>query len=360
MRLILRHEVGKKDARAPLSPADAARLVDAGWRITVERSAARIFSDGAYGEAGCQLAEPGSWVEAGPAALVLGVGPLPESPDVLSASYAHASRLLEEPDGWRDEAARFRRGGGRFYDIEALTDGKGAKLAGCGALAGWLGAGIGLGRLLARRLKQPGPEQGLIPFERRADILELLEPMARKGERVSAAVVGSNGRAGRAAAALLNQMGASVSLWGRRETADLATNRDRRDALLGHDMLVNCVAPAAPGLTLATLEELGVRACRLQMIVDVSCAPTSAWNPLPVYLAPMTWDSPIRALGLNGRGGLLEMTALHDLPALLPHDSSLELSDQLVELLLDFPRGQPWRRAAAAFDAAVARPANGR
>ncbi len=358
MRLILREEDRPNDARAPLTPADAAQLVEADWRVLVERSSARVFSDGEYGEAGCQLTEPGSWAEAGSDSLVLGVGPLPDAPDALRANYVHISRLLDEPDGWRDQMARFQRGKGRLFDIDALTDAKGRKLAGCGALAGWLGAAIGLGRLLGRRLKRPGPEQGLIPFDARNDVVELLEPMAERGERVSAAIVGADGRAGRAAAALLTRMGVSVSLWGRGETEDLPTNRNRRDALLGHDMLVNCAAPSGPGLILASLEHLAARACHLQVIVDIACAPTSPRSPLPVYLEPTTWESPIRALGMNGRGGLIEIAALDDLPALLPRESSLELSDQLVELLLDFPGGGPWRRAAAAFDSALARSAD--
>lgn len=354
MRLLLREEDKASDARAPLSPAAAAQLVEAGWRVQVERSE-RVFSDGEFGEAGCQLVEPGSWMEAGSDTLVLGVGPLPETPDRLKARYAHFSRLYAEPSGWQDELTRFRAGGGRLYDFDALTDEAGRKLVSLGWLAGWLGAAVGFGRLMGRRLRQPGPEQGLAPFDNRQDVLELLTPMADRGERVSAAVIGANGRAGQGATALLNQLGVSTSMWGPAETAALESDPDRRDALLGHDMLINCAEPSGLGAALTTLEHLSRRACRLQMIVDVACMPSSPRNLLPIYLQPTSWEAPIQALGMNGRGGLIEMAALPDLPALMPRESSLNLSDQLAKLLPSFPDGVPWRKAEAAFDDALDR-----
>lgn len=357
MRLILREENRPMDARAPITPAAAARLVEAGWRVSVERSAARTFSDGEYGEAGCQLTDPMSWAGADADTLVLGVGPLPSDPVSLRASFAHFSRLYSEPADWRDQMARFQHGGGRLFDLDALTDAEGKKLSGCGMIAGWLGAAIGLGRLLGRQLREPGPEQGLVPFDSPEDILELLAPMTKRADLVSAAILGPYGHAGGGAAELLREMGAAVSLWGRDATEKLQTNRSLRDELFRHDMLVNCAAPRGPGFFLAAQNDLTARGCRLKMIVDVSCDPTSPWNPLSVYSEPMDWEAPISALGMNGRGGLVEMSALADLPALLPRSSSEQLSDQLLGLLLDYPDGEAWRRSAAAFDAALSRAA---
>ncbi len=357
MRLILRRENRERDKRAPLTPAAAARLVEAGWRVYVERSASRIFSDGEYGAAGCQLTDPLSWVNAGSDDLVLGVGPLPDNPETLSATFAHSSRLFSEPAGWRDQMARFQHGGGRLYDIGAFKDADGRKLAGNGRMAGWLGAAIGLGRFLGRRLREPGPEQGLVPFDGHDELMDLLRPLAQRADPVSVAIIGGNGLAGAGAADLLGDLDVALSLWDRDATKDLATDRDLRDELFGHDMLINCAAPTGPDLLLASQEDLSSRACRIQMIVDVSCDPESPWNPLPVYAEPTNWDAPIRALGMNGRGGLVEIAALDDLPALLPRESSAEMSDQLVGLLLDYPVGGPWRQAAAMFDAALSRSA---
>jgi saccharopine dehydrogenase (NAD+, L-lysine-forming) len=41
----LRDELADNDRRTPLTPQDAKRLIDAGFRITVERSTKRVFTD---------------------------------------------------------------------------------------------------------------------------------------------------------------------------------------------------------------------------------------------------------------------------------------------------------------------------
>ncbi len=357
MRLLLRKEVSPTDVRAPIAPAATARLVEAGWRVSVERNVARVFGDGEYGAAGCQLVEPESWTDSDPGTLVLGLGPLPGEPDRLGASYAHFSRLYSEPTGWRDEMRRFQRGGGRLYDLDSLTGKDGRKLVGLGRLAGWLGAAIGMGRLLGRQQRKPGPEQGLIPFESRDDLLELLSPLSRRAGHVSAVIVGANGDAGQGAVALMNQLGVTATLWDRAQTAEMAKYRRLRDALLGHDLLINCASPSETGANLVSLEDLGSRACRLRLVVDVTCDPDSPRNLLPIYTSPTEWETPIRALGMNGRGGLVEMAALENLTALLPRECSLACSDRLVTQLLNYPDGEPWRKASDAFDTALARAA---
>ena len=346
MRLMLRAEARETERRAPLVPRDAAALVSEGARVRVERSDRRVFPDAGYERAGCALVDPGTWTEAPPDTLVLGVKELPEDPGILTGTHAHFAHLYKDQRGWRDGLARFARGGGVLYDLEYLTDAAGARVAAFGYWAGWLGAALGLrGWLLRARGKSPEPVE---PRDSREEVLGDLR--ALKGDAAPRAlVVGAKGRSGRGACDLLDALGIAATLWDVEETADLD-----RAALLGHDILVNCVLLRGPGLVLVRERDLGDPAARLGVISDVACDPLSAFNPLPVYDAPTGWRDPFLRLD-----GDVWLAAIDNLPSLLPREASEDFSAQLLPVLRAFPDGIAWRNARAAFADALDRAAGG-
>jgi saccharopine dehydrogenase (NAD+, L-lysine-forming) len=166
-------------------------------------------------------------------------------------------------------------------------------------------------------------------------------------------VTGGQGRSGRGAHAALAIAGLPVTRWDRRETRDL-----HKLALLGHDILVNCVVtlvPATPFVEAADLE----RERRLRVLADVTCDVTSATNMLPVNSAITTWDEPARRLHHGGAGSPpLDVIAIDNLPSLLPREASEGFSHDLTPHLLGLadqePSSGPWHAAAAAFDRALA------
>lgn len=347
----MRDEARATERRAPLTPADAARLMKAGARITVERSEKRIFADADYAAAGCALAEAGSWTGAPAEAVILGLKELPPEPPALPWAMIHFAHIYKDQTGWRDELTRFRRGGGRLHDLEYLADATGRRVAAFGYWAGWMGAALALWRLLARRLGEAGPEAGVSSFENRAEVEALLADLVGRSPGLPRAIViGAKGRTGGGATEALQSVGVSVTGWDIEETRNLD-----RDALLAHDLLVNCVLMTGPGLLLLDRNHLGAPANRLETISDVSCDPFSAFNPLPVYDAPTSWDTPFLDLGLNGAGHPLELTAIDNLPSLLPGEASKDFSSQLLPALRAYPDGAPWQNALAAFNDALAR-----
>jgi len=77
--LWLRAETKLNERRAPLIPAHARILVKNGYRVCVEASRDRIFSNSAYRKQGCILVEKGSWRFASRDTLILGLKELPEA-----------------------------------------------------------------------------------------------------------------------------------------------------------------------------------------------------------------------------------------------------------------------------------------
>lgn len=336
---LLRDEARTTERRAALTPDDARQLIEKGAKITVERSVKRIFPDGEYEAAGCALIDAESWKTASSDVTILGLKELPKDPENLPCSMIHFAHIYKDQSGWEEEIARFDRGGGVLYDLEYLTNAQGRRVAAFGYWAGWMGAAMALWRMGARLSGQTGPEAGVSCFEGREEVeAEIARHLGDKGPGLSAVVIGAKGRSGTGAVELLERFGVQTTKWDIEETRNLD-----RYALLSHDILVNCVLMTGPGLKLLSFEDL--ENTNLKMISDVSCDPFSDFNPVPVYHAPTSWEKPYIELA-DG----IELTAIDNLPSMLPREASEDFSEQLLPTLLTYPHGTPWRNAKAVFE----------
>lgn len=349
MKFILRDEARATERRTPVTPNDARTLLAAGIGISVERSDKRIFSDAEYAAAGCELVDAGSWLTASDA-TVLGLKELPEAPAELSAPFIHFAHIYKDQTGWMEELSRFRRGGGTLYDIEYLSKEE-DRVAAFGYWAGWMGAALAAWRLLARWNGVEGLEAGVSSFDSRDMVVEILQNFSAECIKPRRAIViGAKGRSGKGAVEALKLAGFEVTRWDIEETRNLD-----RSALMAHDLLVNCVLMTGPGLKLLAREDIGNPQNFIQMIADVSCDPFSDFNPLPIYNEPSAWEQPFFALGKNGIREELELTAIDNLPSLLPREASEDFSAQMVKSLLRYPDGEEWQNALKAFEVASQR-----
>lgn len=344
----IRSESRATERRAPVVPADVPVLVDAGLQVTVEESPQRIFPIEAYDAAGASIVEEGSWTEAPDDAYVLGIKELPEEPAALRHHhiyFAHAFKGQEDAQG---TLGRFARGGGRLLDIEYLVDDTGRRVVAFGYWAGYVGAALGVLHL-ADALTAP-----LAPMAKHELDAEL-ERVGKGGiDQLLALVTGARGRSGRGAQAALLTAGMATTRWDRRETQDL-----HKQALLGHDLLANCVVthtPTTPFVERADLEHER----RLRVLADVTCDVTGPTNMLPINTAITTWEEPVRRLhsGDPDNGAApLDVIAIDNLPSLLPREASegfsADLTPHLVALTAEAGPSGPWRAAGLAFDRAM-------
>lgn len=345
----LRDEARATERRAPITPQDAATLIAAGHRLLVEYSDKRIFSEADYAAVGAKLIETGSWIDAPSEHIILGLKELPKTPTNLRHAFIHFAHLYKDQIGWQDEIARFVQGGGRHFDLEYLTK-NGRRVAAFGYWAGWMGAALAAWRYRMRNDDFPTNNSfpSLSSFENRNNVIDILTSFTNSSG--TALVIGAKGRSGSGATEALKIAGFSVTEWDIEETRNLD-----RAALMSHDILINCVLMTGPGLQLVSAENLSHPNNNLTVISDVSCDPFSDFNPLPIYDAPTSWDVPFISLGKNGRGKVLELTAIDNLPSLLPREASEDFSTQLLPSLLSYPDGEEWHAASAAFNAAIMR-----
>ncbi|CAI9418749.1 saccharopine dehydrogenase [Nocardioides sp. T2.26MG-1] len=346
----IRSESRGTERRAPVVPADVRPLLDAGLQVTVEASAQRIFPTEEYVAAGASVAAEGSWVDAPDDAYVLGIKELPDEPESLRHRHIYFAHAFKGQADARRTLERFVRGGGRLLDIEYLVDESGRRVVAFGYWAGYVGAGLGLLHL-AGSLTAP-----LAPMAR-PELDAELERAGRAGaDRLLALVTGALGRSGRGAQDALTTAGVPTTRWDRQETQDL-----HKQALLGHDLLVNCVVTHTPTTPFVEPEDLD-RERRLRVLADVTCDVTGPTNMLPVNNRITTWEEPVRRLhaGDPEHGSApLDVIAIDNLPSLLPREASesfsADLTPHLLTLVRDGEPAGPWAAAGRAFEQAVER-----
>lgn len=346
----IRSESRSTERRAPVVPADVPILLDAGFEVTVEESPQRIFDVDEYAAAGASVVAQGAWTNAPHDAYVLGIKELPDEPASLRHRHIYFAHAFKGQEDARRTLERFRRGGGRLLDIEYLTGEEGERVVAFGYWAGFVGAALGVLHL-AGMLTAP-----LAPMDKYQLDAELEQAGKTGADQLLALVTGARGRSGRGAQRALMTAGLPTTRWDRQETRDL-----HKQALLGHDLLVNCVVTHAPTTPFVEQADLDHER-RLRVLADVTCDVTGPTNMLPVNTEVTTWQEPVRRLhGGNPEhhSAPLEVIAIDNLPSLLPREASegfsADLTPQLLGLVEDGGLSGPWRAASSAFDEAIAK-----
>lgn len=342
--LWLRREVALHEQRTALVPDDAAALVEAGVPVTVEQAPQRAFQIEEYAAAGCRVVPGDTWPDAPESDFILGLKEPSSKAWALTHRHIFFGHAYKGQQGGADLLRRFTSGGGTLLDLEALVDQAGRRVVAFGFWAGYVGAALAA---LHHRSE-------LDPPLRSMSREELDARLGRTPAAERALVIGALGRAGRGACQALGVAGMRVTEWDLEETREFD-----REALLAHDVLVNTVFAATPGEPFLTGDDLPRGDRKLITVSDVTCDVTSACNRLPVNDKITTWAEPSRRLHSSP---VLDVLAIDNLPSLLPRESSVAFSADLVPYLRILHRravageGDPvWDRCQDQFRAAVAR-----
>lgn len=342
--LWVRAESRPNEDRVGITPDGVRDLIRRGFRVTVEESPRRVLPTEDYRAAGASIAPEGSWVEAPDDAIVFGLKELPEDGTALRHRHIMFGHAFKGQPAGQMLLRRFREGGGRLYDLEYLVDDHGRRLAAFGYWAGYAGAAVSLKCWAAQQRGAicgpvgPYPDKDALAAELRAELDATGKPRPR------AIVIGAKGRVGSGAADLCAEMGVRVTKWDMAETAHGGPFPE----ILLHEIFLNCIL-AQPGCPVFVPESARNPGRSLTVIGDIACDPTSAFSPVKVYDRTTTWDEP--ALRVADRPPL-DVTAIDNLPSMLPRESSQDYATQLLPVLqtLDEIGAGAWGRAAATFD----------
>lgn len=346
--LWVRAEQRPNEERVGLTPEGAAALMDAGLRVTIEDSRTRAIPLDDYCAVGCEIAPEGSWPGAPEDAVVFGLKELPDDGTPLHHDHVMFGHAYKgQPEG-RRLLARFREGGGTLLDLEYLVDETGRRVAAFGYWAGFAGAAVAL---KCRAAQHHGGIAG--PVRRYSDKDAMLADLARTldatgAPRPDALVIGALGRVGTGASDLCAALDVPTTRWDMAETARGGPFPE----VLAHEVFLNCIL-ANPGCPVFVPEDAPEAQRRLRVIGDIACDPTSDFSPVRVYDRTTDWVSP--ALRVHDDPPL-DVTAIDNLPSLLPVESSRDFAAQLLPslLTLPLPGAGVWARARAEFDRHIA------
>lgn len=342
--LWVRSEQRPNEERVGLTPEGAAALIAAGFRLTVEDSSVRAIPIEGYRDAGCDIAPENSWPSAPADAIVFGLKELPEDGTPLTHRHILFGHAYKGQPAGQVLLARFKAGGGTLYDLEYLVDEAGRRVAAFGYWAGYAGAAVALKCWAAQ---QRGDMAGPVATYAGSDALlaDLRTELAGAGgRRPDALVIGALGRVGTGAADLCTALDVAVTRWDMNETAHGGPFPE----VLDHDIFLNCIL-ARPGTPVFVPAAVTTDPHRLRVIGDIACDPDSDFSPIKVYDRTTTWAEP--ALRVHDDPPL-DVTAIDNLPSLLPVESSQDFAAQLLPSLLtlgDLDSGV-WGRAKATFD----------
>ena len=343
VHLWVRAEDRPNEERVGLTPDGAASLLAAGLAVTVEESRQRVLPIDGYRAAGCAIAPEGSWRNAPPETLVFGLKELPEDGTPLVHRHIMFGHAFKGQPAGRVLLDRLRAGGGALYDLEYLVDVDGRRVAAFGYWAGYAGAAVAVKCWAAQaRGGLCGP---LVRYAGRAALLEdLARDLQGLGARPGVLVIGALGRVGTGARDLCLALDLPVTCWDIAETAHGGPFPE----VLAHEVFLNCIL-ARPGCPVFVPADAGATDRRLRVIGDIACDPTSDFSPVRVYDRVTDWGAP--ALRVHDTPPL-DVTAIDNLPSLLPVESSRDFAAQLLPHLaaLDRMEAGVWARARAEFD----------
>jgi saccharopine dehydrogenase (NAD+, L-lysine-forming) len=339
--LWVRAEQRPNEDRVGVTPDGVAALIAAGLRVTVEESSVRAIPIEGYRAAGAEIAPENSWPDAPRDAIIFGLKELPDDGTPLPHRHIMFGHAYKGQADGRVLLDRFKAGGGTLYDLEYLVDADGRRVAAFGYWAGYAGAAVAL---LCWAAQQRGQICGPVAAYPNANAL-LADLQSRlPATRPSAIVIGALGRVGTGARDLCRAMGVPTTDWDMAETAHGGPFPE----VLAHDIFLNCIF-ASPGTPVFVPASALTGARRLSVIGDIACDPGSDFSPIKVYDRTTSWDVPALRVAA---APVLDVTAIDNLPSLLPLESSEDYAGQLLPTLLtlgdlDAP---VWARARALFE----------
>jgi saccharopine dehydrogenase (NAD+, L-lysine forming) len=339
--LWVRAEQRANEERVGLTPLGAATLITAGVKVTVEESSVRAIGIAGYRQAGCHIAPENSWPHAPSGAIIFGLKELPEDGTPLTHKHIMFGHAYKGQAAGQALLRRFKAGGGTLYDLEYLVDDNGRRVAAFGYWAGFAGAALSLKCWAAQ---QRGGICGAVSkYGSKAALLSDLKTEMNALQKPRAMVIGALGRVGTGASDLCEAMGVVVTKWDIAETASGGPFPE----VLEHEIFLNCIL-AGPGCHVFVPASAKVAPRKLTVIGDIACDPTSDFSPIKVYDRATDWAAP--ALRVHDTPPL-DVTAIDNLPSLLPVESSEDYAKQLLPSLLTLNNlnAGVWGRAFADY-----------
>lgn len=343
----LRSEQRNLEKRVGLTPEGVKDLLKNGFKVTVEESPDRIIPIKDYAETGCDIVHADSWETSPHNTIILGLKELDiKGPDLVHKHIMFGHAYKGQADGPK-LLARFARGNGCLLDLEYLTDEAKNRVVAFGYWAGFAGAAVGIMTWLAQQSLAQNLPASIMPYSNKKELIDRLkkelEMVLEDRPAPTSLIIGGMGRVGTGASDLLKSLGLKSIKWDREETS----YGGPFPKILEHEIFINCILATSKTPIFINMALLSSRR-RLSVIADISCDPSSEFNPVPIYDKASSFSTPVFRIIMEP---ILDVMAIDNLPSMLPLESSLDFSQQLLPYLrcLDKIDQGVWGRANDIF-----------
>ena len=317
--LVVRAELNPLETRAPLVPADIAALLPS-YRVLVESSSSRCYTDAEYIEAGAEIVPAGHW-KVSPHSLVVGLKGIQASTE-STQTHLYFAHCFKGQEGSAAVLEQLR--GSTFIDYEFMVDKAGKRVLSFCAQSGKVGAYLALMAYCARKTKS-----SVFPtFQEETYQIGIETVLMGLSKKPRVLLIGY-GTAGKRAKQVLDSFGIETTIWTSQSVPSLAVLRD-------HSILIHAIRlPDDPSKKIApflTKDDLNGWRGRgsLCVVCDISCDFGNPRNTLPIYDEWTTPSAPVRRLESG-----VDLIAIPHFPSLEPEVSSSEFSSVLVDYLPD-------------------------
>lgn len=344
--LWVRAEQRANETRVGLTPKGATSLIAAGFDVTVEASPDRVIATQSYADAGCTIAPTHSWPQAPTDAIIFGLKELPEDGSALPHRHIMFGHAFKGQHSGQHRLKLFADGGGTLLDLEYLTAENGRRVAAFGYWAGFAGAAVALKCWAAQ--SQGGIAGAIKPYPNAQALQDELSSELSSATLPTALIIGALGRVGTGASDLCKAVGVTVTGWDMAETAQGGPFPE----ILDHSVFLNCIL-AGPDTPVFVPKSALDQPRALRVIGDIACDPDSDYNPVPVYSQATSWEAPALRVHCSPP---LDVTAIDNLPSMLPLESSQDFAGQLLPhlLALSDDTSGVWARAQQTYATHVA------
>jgi len=312
-QLILRAELNPFETRAPLTPVDLSTLQDH-FRVLVESSTTRCYSDDAYRSLGATIVPAEFW-KASRHSYVIGLKEI-QALTHSSQTLLHFAHCFKGQEGWLD--ALHQLAPCRFIDYEYMLDREKKRVISFCGQSGKVGCYLALITFYIRHQTEPVE---LPPFNETV-YREILQDMPNKPRVI---LIGY-GTVGKRCKAVLDSFNIECTI---RTSKDIVS----KEEILQHDILLHAIRlPDDPSIIyppFLTLSDLGAATDRLSVICDISCDMGNPRNTLPLYSEYTSKVSPVHRIPDTD----VDIIAINNLPSLEPTVSSEDFSSILAQYL---------------------------
>jgi len=326
--IVIRKEYKLNEFRVPLVPSDCIILINKGFIVYVEKSMIRCINNMEYMKVGCIMIDDYTMLQHNvDHMLIVGLKDL----DIMNSiifKYKHMyfSHTFKNQNNNNIILSKFKSNGGIIYDMEYFTDDMNNRLITFGYYAGIAGCYMGLFQYYMKQVN--GNIMNITPIKNIKHLYYNLNFILNLNEKPNIAIIG-NGRCAKGCMFFLNSLNLEYTIF---------TRTSSKNELVNYDIIFNCIqinSYIEPFITMDTIKTF----IKLSILVDISCDYNNIYNPLPIYTRLSTFENPI--IHVND---MIDVIAIDNLPSLLPRDSSIDFSSNLVKILTNM-EGKYWSKS---------------